>query len=185
EKDHTSRFWILDWGFWIGATFRFLREKDHTDMRFPIGFTMAQARHRTRMERAGHQRYPTVLMLEPLYTCNLACLGCSIERHTGKLSDRVSLEKCLQAADESGAPVVSICGGEPTIYPELPALIQGLIDRGRYIFLCTNALLLDTKVFDVIPPHKQLFLNIHLDGLRDTHDLVCDRKGVYDKALAM
>jgi hopanoid biosynthesis associated radical SAM protein HpnH len=154
-------------------------------MRFPPGMSAAVLRYTTKQRMAGRKRFPSVLMLEPLYTCNLACLGCSIERHTGKLSDRVSLEKCLQAADESGAPVVSICGGEPTIYPELPALVQGLIDRGRYIFLCTNALLLDTKVFDVIPPHKQLFLNIHLDGLRDTHDLVCDRMGVYDKALAM
>jgi hopanoid biosynthesis associated radical SAM protein HpnH len=134
---------------------------------------------------SGRKRFPTVLMLEPLYTCNLACLGCALERHTGKLSDRLPLEQCLQAADDCGAPVISICGGEPTIYPELPALIQGLIDRGRYIFLCTNALLLDQKVFGVIPPHKQLFINVHLDGLRDTHDLVCDRRGVYDKAVGM
>jgi hopanoid biosynthesis associated radical SAM protein HpnH len=124
-------------------------------------------------------------MLEPLYTCNLACLGCAVERHTGKLSDRVPLEKCLDAADDCGAPIVSLCGGEPTLYPELPQLIQGLIDRGRYIFLCTNALLLDKKVFDVIPPHSHLFINVHLDGLRETHDLVCDRAGVYEKALEM
>jgi hopanoid biosynthesis associated radical SAM protein HpnH len=91
----------------------------------------------------------------------------------------------LQAVDDCGTPIVSICGGEPTLYPELPQLVQGLIDRGRYIFLCTNALVLEQKVFDVIAPHRQLFINIHLDGLRDTHDLVCDRKGVYDKALAM
>jgi hopanoid biosynthesis associated radical SAM protein HpnH len=154
-------------------------------MRFPAGMSAAVLRYQMKQHRAGRKRYPSVLMLEPLYTCNLACLGCSIERHTGKLADRVSLETCLQAAEESGAPVISICGGEPTLYPELPQLIQGLIDRGRYIFLCTNALLLDKKVFDIIPPHKQLFINVHLDGLRETHDLVCDRKGVYDKALEM
>ena len=154
-------------------------------MRFPAGMSTAVLRYTMKQRRAGRTRYPTVLMLEPLYTCNLACLGCSIERHTGKLADRVSVEHCLQAADESGAPIVSICGGEPTLYPELPQLIQGLIERGRYIFLCTNALLLDKKVFDIIPPHKQLFINVHLDGLRDTHDLVCDRMGVYDKALEM
>src|SRR5260370_37787841 len=131
----------------------------------------------------GRKRYPSVLMLEPLYTCNLACLGCSIERHTGKLADRLSLEKCLQAADESGAPIISICGGEPTLYPELPELVQGLIDRGCYIFLCTNALLLDTKVFDVIPPHKQPFINRHLAGLREAPDMVCDRQRVYAKPL--
>jgi len=142
-------------------------------------------RYTLKQRLAGRKRFPTVLMLEPLYTCNLACLGCALERHTGKLADRLPLEACLKAADDCGTPIVSICGGEPTIYPELPQLIQGLIDRGRYIFLCTNALLLDQRVFDVIPPHRQLFVNIHLDGLRETHDLVCDRKGVYDKALEM
>jgi hopanoid biosynthesis associated radical SAM protein HpnH len=154
-------------------------------MRFPLGMSLATMRYQMAQRRAGRERFPSVLMLEPLYTCNLACLGCALERHTGKLSDRLPVESCLKAADDCGAPIVSICGGEPTIYPELPELIQGLIERGRYIFLCTNALLLEQKVFDVIPPHKQLFINIHLDGLRDTHDLVCDRKGVYDKALAM
>src|SRR5712691_6613327 len=154
-------------------------------MRFPMHITTDAIAHQVRNGLKGNQRYPMVLMLEPLYTCNLACLGCALERHTGKLSDRVPVESCLKAADDCGAPIVSICGGEPTIYPELPELIQGHIERGRYIFLCTNALLMEQKVFDVIPPHKQLFINIHLDGLRDTHDLVCDRKGVYDKALAM
>jgi hopanoid biosynthesis associated radical SAM protein HpnH len=154
-------------------------------MRFPLGMSLTTMRYQMAQRRAGRERFPSVLMLEPLYTCNLACLGCSVERHTGKLSDRVPVAQCLKAADDCGAPIVSICGGEPTIYPELPQLIEGLIDRGRYIFLCTNALLLDQKVFDVIPPHKQLFINIHLDGLRETHDLVCDRKGVYEKALAM
>jgi hopanoid biosynthesis associated radical SAM protein HpnH len=154
-------------------------------MRFPPGMSAAVLRYTMKQRLAGHKRFPTVLMLEPLYACNLACLGCALERHTGKLADRVSLEQCLQAADESGAPIISICGGEPTLYPELPQLVQGLIERGRYIFLCTNALLLDKKVFDVIPPHKQLFINVHLDGLRETHDMVCDRKGVYDKALQM
>ena len=78
----------------------------------------------------GNKRYPYVLMLEPLYTCNLACLGCSIERHTGKLKDRMSVQECLAAVDESGAPTVSICGGEPTIYPELPELLEGIIWPG-------------------------------------------------------
>jgi hopanoid biosynthesis associated radical SAM protein HpnH len=154
-------------------------------MRFPLGMTWATMKYTLQQRRAGRERYPTVLMLEPLYTCNLACLGCAMERHTGKLRDRIPVDQCLRAAEECGAPIISICGGEPTLYPELPELVAGLIKRGRYLFLCTNALLLDQKVFDVIPPHPQLFVNIHLDGLRDTHDLVCDRKGVYDKALAM
>src|SRR6202162_5463718 len=93
----------------------------------------------------GRKRYPFVLMLEPLYTCNLACIGCAIERHTGKLKDRLSLEKCIEAVELSQAPVVSICGGEPTIYPELPQLVDEIIQRKRHVILCTNALLLDEK----------------------------------------
>ena len=126
-----------------------------------------------------------MLMLEPLYTCNLACIGCALERHTGKLADRLPLEAGLRAADIAAAPVVSICGGEPTIYPELPQLVSGLIERRRHIYLCTNALLLDEKVYGVIEPHKRLMINVHLDGLRETHDRVCARDGVFDKAVEM
>ncbi len=154
-------------------------------MRFPLGFTLAQARHRSRMERAGHKRYPTVLMLEPLYTCNLACLGCSVERYSGKLSDRMPLERCFQAVEDCGAPIVNICGGEPTLYPELKALVEGLIARDKHVLLCTNALKLDSKVFGIIPPSDRLFLMIHLDGMRETHDFVCNRSGVFEKAVAM
>ena len=154
-------------------------------MRFPIGFTMAQAKHRSKMVKQGQKRYPTVVMLEPLYTCNLACSGCSVERHTGKLKDRMTLEQCFKAVDDCGAPIVNLCGGEPTLYPELPQLVAGLISRGKYILCCTNALKLDTKVFDVIPPSDHFFLMIHLDGMRQTHDYVCNREGVFDKAVEM
>jgi hopanoid biosynthesis associated radical SAM protein HpnH len=133
----------------------------------------------------GRRRYPSVLMLEPLYTCNLACVGCATERHTGKLKDRLSVEQCLRAADDSGAPVISLCGGEPTLYPELPELVAGLFARGRHLYLCTNGLLLDEKVFGVIGPSPHLTLNVHLDGLRETHDTVCAREGVFDKAIEM
>jgi hopanoid biosynthesis associated radical SAM protein HpnH len=133
----------------------------------------------------GRKRYPFVLMLEPLYTCNLACIGCAVERHTGKLKDRLPLEKCIEALDKSAAPVVSICGGEPTIYPELPELVAEIIKRKRQIYLCTNGLLLDERVFGVIPPHKRLMINVHLDGMRETHDKVCGREGVFDNAIEM
>ena len=134
---------------------------------------------------AGKRRFPFVLMLEPLYTCNLACLGCSTERHTGKLKDRMPLEKALEAVDQSGAPIVSICGGEPSLYPELPELVDGIISRKRHIYLCTNALALDEKVFDRVLPNERLTINIHLDGLKATHDYICNRKGVFDKAIDM
>ena len=93
--------------------------------------TTDMVRHGVKNAVQGNKRFPFVLMLEPLYTCNLACLGCAKERHTGKLKDRLSVEACLQAVEECGAPTVSICGGEPTIYPELPELIAGIIERRR------------------------------------------------------
>ncbi len=154
-------------------------------MRFPLHITTDMIRHQVRNAWQGNKRYPFVLMLEPLYTCNLACVGCSTERHTGKLEDRLPLEKCFEAADLSRAPVVSICGGEPTIYPELEQLVTGIIERKRHIYLCTNALLLDKNVFDVVHPHRRLTINVHLDGMRDTHDMVCAREGVFDKACEM
>jgi hopanoid biosynthesis associated radical SAM protein HpnH len=154
-------------------------------MRFPLHITTDAIRHQITQGRQGNKRYPMVLMLEPLYTCNLACIGCAIERHTGKLEDRMSLAACLEAVDQSQAPIVSLCGGEPTIYPELKGLVEGIIERKRHIYLCTNALLLDTRVFGKIAPHKRLTLNIHLDGMKATHDLVCDRAGVFDKAIEM
>ncbi|MEK6320257.1 MAG: adenosyl-hopene transferase HpnH [Acidobacteriota bacterium] len=154
-------------------------------MRFPMHITTDAIAHQVRNGIKGNKRYPMVLMLEPLYTCNLACLGCALERHTGKLEDRMSLPECLSAIDESSAPIVSICGGEPTIYPELKELLEGIVERKRHIYLCTNALLLDTKLFGKVAPHKRLTINVHLDGMQKTHDLVCDRAGVFDKAIEM
>ncbi len=154
-------------------------------MRMPLHIGTDMLRQQFKQAVKRQKRYPYVLMLEPLYTCNLACLGCAVERHTGKLKDRLPLEACLQAVDDCGAPGVSICGGEPTLYPELPELIAKIIERKRHIYLCTNALLLDEKVFDVIRPHKRLTINIHLDGMKATHDKVCAKTGVFEKAVEM
>jgi len=154
-------------------------------MRFPVHMLTDNVQHQVKNAIRGNKRYPFVLMLEPLYTCNLACIGCAIERHTGKLKDRLPLEKCLEAVDISKAPTVSICGGEPTIYPELPELVSEIIRRKRQIILCTNGLLLDENLYGKIPPHKRLTINVHLDGMKETHDYVCDRDGVFDKAIAM
>jgi hopanoid biosynthesis associated radical SAM protein HpnH len=154
-------------------------------MRFPLHITTDMIQHQIKQALKGNKRYPFVLMLEPLYTCNLACIGCAVERHTGKLKDRLPVETCLQAVDDCGAPAVSICGGEPTVYPELPELIEGIIARKRHIYLCTNALLMDTKFFGKVKPHRRLTINVHLDGMRETHDFVCAREGVFDKAVEM
>jgi hopanoid biosynthesis associated radical SAM protein HpnH len=154
-------------------------------MRFPFHITSDMVAYQVKQAFRGQSRYPFVLMLEPLYTCNLACIGCSIERHTGKLADRLPLETCLRAVDDCGAPTVSICGGEPTLYPELAELVDGIIARKRHIYLCTNGLVLDSKVFGRVPPHKRLTINVHLDGMRKTHDQVCAREGVFDTAIRM
>jgi hopanoid biosynthesis associated radical SAM protein HpnH len=154
-------------------------------MRFPTHITTDMVKHQVKIAFQGNKRYPFVVMLEPLYTCNLACIGCAPERHTGKLKDRLPVEMCLEAVEQSGAPIVSICGGEPTVYPELDELIQGIIERDRHIYLCTNALLMEESVFGKIPPHKRLTINVHLDGMRKTHDYVVAREGVFDKAVEM
>lgn len=154
-------------------------------MRFPLHITADNIKHQVRNAMAGRQRFPFVLMLEPLYACNLACIGCSPERHTGKLKDRMTLEQALGAVDDADAPIVSICGGEPLMYPELPELVEGIIERKKHIYLCTNALMIDRKLFGAIPPNKRLTINVHLDGTEETHDYVVDREGVYEKAVEM
>lgn len=154
-------------------------------MRMPLHIATDMIKYQFKQSLKGNKRYPFVMMLEPLYTCNLACLGCAVERHTGKLKDRLPVDVCLAALDACGAPAVSICGGEPTVYPELPELVEKIIARKKHIYLCTNALLLDKKVFDRIEPHKRLTINVHLDGMRETHDYVCAREGVFDKAIEM
>jgi hopanoid biosynthesis associated radical SAM protein HpnH len=153
--------------------------------RMPAHITRSMIAHQLKYRLQGKKRFPFVLMLEPLYTCNLACLGCSTERHTGKLKDRMPVSKAIEAVEISDAPIVSLCGGEPTIYPELPELVQGIIDRKRHIYLCTNGLKLADNLFDRVPPNKRLTVNIHLDGLKATHDYVCNRDGVYDNAIEM
>jgi len=154
-------------------------------MRFPMHVVTENLMHQAKHALKGNERYPMVMMLEPLYTCNLSCIGCAEERHTGKIQDRVSLDRCLEAVENCGAPGISICGGEPLIYPELPELVDELIERKKHIYLCTNALLLDKKVYGVIPPHKRLTINVHLDGMRETHDYVVDQEGVFERAIEM
>lgn len=130
----------------------------------------------------GRKRYPLVLMLEPLFRCNLACEGCGkIQFPEHILKKRVSAEKALAAAEECGAPIVSIAGGEPLIHPEIEQIVDGLIKQGRYIYLCTNALLLE-RALKKFKPHKQLTFSVHMDGLKEEHDRSVSRDGTYDIA---
>jgi hopanoid biosynthesis associated radical SAM protein HpnH len=132
----------------------------------------------------GRKRYPLVLMLEPLFRCNLACAGCGKIDYPEKILDqRLSVEDALGAIDECGAPVVVLAGGEPLLHKELPEIVTGALAKGKYVTVCTNALLLEKKL-DQYKPHPRFNWSVHLDGDKEMHDRSVCRKGVYDKAVA-
>ncbi|MGI4944689.1 MAG: adenosyl-hopene transferase HpnH [Janthinobacterium lividum] len=132
----------------------------------------------------GRKRYPLVLMLEPLFRCNLACSGCGkIDYPAPILNQRLSVADALAAADECGAPVVSIAGGEPLLHKEMPEIVRGLLARKKFIYLCTNALLLEKKMDDYTP-HPDFSWDVHLDGDREMHDRAVSQEGTYDRAVA-
>ncbi len=132
----------------------------------------------------GVRQYPLVLMLEPLFQCNLACSGCGkIDYPEEILKRRVSVEEALKAVDECGAPMVSLAGGEPLVHKELPAIVEGIVSRKKFVYLCTNAILLP-KHIDRFKPSVYLTFSIHLDGNQERHDASVCQEGVYDKAVA-
>jgi hopanoid biosynthesis associated radical SAM protein HpnH len=132
------------------------------------------------------RRYPLVLMLEPLFRCNLACAGCGkIQYPPHILKRHLTLQQCLDAVDECGAPIVSIPGGEPLLYPHITELVEALVRRRKYIYLCTNAVLLGKKLQEgVFQPSKYLTFSVHMDGLGEAHDFAVCREGVFDTATA-
>jgi hopanoid biosynthesis associated radical SAM protein HpnH len=137
-----------------------------------------------RQRLAGRKRYPLVLMLEPLFRCNLACAGCGkIDYPDEILNRRLSVEECLRAVDECGAPVVSIPGGEPLLHREIDRIVDGIVARKKFVYLCTNALLLEKKL-DLFEPSPYLTFSVHLDGLREEHDKSVCQAGVFDRAVA-
>ncbi|HEY1149874.1 MAG TPA: adenosyl-hopene transferase HpnH [Pseudoduganella sp.] len=137
-----------------------------------------------RQHLAGRKRYPLALMLEPLFRCNLACAGCGKIDYPDPILDlRLSLAECLEAVDESGAPVVSIAGGEPLLHKEMPEIVKGIIARKRFVYLCTNALLLEKKL-DQYQPSPYFVWSVHLDGDQKMHDHSVCQEGVYERAVA-
>jgi hopanoid biosynthesis associated radical SAM protein HpnH len=137
-----------------------------------------------RQQLAGRKRYPWVLMLEPLFRCNLACAGCGkIDYPDEILNQRISVADALEAVDECGAPVVSIAGGEPLLHREIHAIVEGIIARRRFVYLCTNALLMEKKL-DLFKPSPYFVWSVHLDGDRQMHDKSVCQEGVYDRAVA-
>jgi hopanoid biosynthesis associated radical SAM protein HpnH len=131
----------------------------------------------------GRKRYPLVLMLEPLFRCNLACAGCGKIDYPKPILDRqLSVQDCLEAVDECGAPVVSIPGGEPLLHPQIDEIVHGIIAKKKFVYLCTNALLLKKKL-DLFSPSDYLTFSIHLDGLEEEHDASVCRDGVFQRAV--
>ena len=129
-------------------------------------------------------KYPLVLQLEPLYQCNLACAGCGKIQHPNDvLARRLTVQDCIDAVEECGAPVVSVAGGEPLIHKDIDQIVAALIERKRFVYLCSNAILMQKKL-DLFQPSPYFSWSIHLDGLRERHDESVCRTGVFDKAIA-
>ena len=132
----------------------------------------------------GRKKFPLVLMLEPLFRCNLACSGCGKIQHPPEiLKQNLSPEECFAAVEECGAPVVSIPGGEPLLHPQIDEIVRGLVRRKKFVYLCTNGLLLE-KSLHKFQPSPYLTFSVHLDGLKEQHDRCVDREGVFEKAIA-
>ncbi len=152
-------------------------------MPVPISQMWTVASYVVKQKVTGRKRYPLVLMLEPLFRCNLACAGCGkIQYPAHILKKELTPEQCFQAVDECGAPMVSIPGGEPLMHSQIGKIVEGLVARRKYIYLCTNALLLKEKI-DLFKPSKYLTFSVHMDGQREHHDFSVCREGGYDAAL--
>ena len=152
-------------------------------MRFPIKLTANLTKYIVSKRLRGAQKFPLVMMLEPLHACNLTCTGCGrIREYKSTINETLTVEQCLAALDDCGAPVVSICGGEPMIYPEIGRLTREVLTRGRHIYLCTNGMFIRKKLHE-FRPTSSFFWNVHLDGLELTHDLCVERDGVFREAI--
>lgn len=149
-------------------------------MGVPISQMWTIASYVVRQKLAGRKKYPLVLMLEPLFRCNLACAGCGKIQYPAHILKReLTPEECFAAVEECGVPTVAIPGGEPLLHPRIGEIVQGLIDRKKYIYLCTNGLLLKQKL-DLFKPSKYLAFSVHLDGQKEHHDFAVCREGGYD-----
>src|ERR1035438_8053304 len=152
-------------------------------MPIPISQMWTVASYVLRKQLTGRKKYPLVLMLEPLFRCNLACAGCGKIQYPAHILKRhLTPEECFRAVDECGAPMVSIPGGEPLMHPQIAEIVEGLVARKKYIYLCTNALLLKEKLH-LFKPSKYLSISVHMDGQKEHHDFSVCREGGYDLAL--
>lgn len=152
-------------------------------MRFPLTLTTSMAGYIVKKKLTRVKRFPLVLMLEPLHACNLTCTGCGrIREYAQTIKEKLTVAECLDSVDECGAPIVSICGGEPMIYPEIGALVKGILQRRKHIYLCTNGMFIKKRLHE-FKPSSRFFFNVHLDGLQATHDMAVEREGVFEAAV--
>ena len=152
-------------------------------MRFPWRLNYDLTKYIAKNKLAKVEKYPLVLMLEPTHLCNLACSGCGrIREYAGTIQEMMSLEECLRSVDECPAPIVTITGGEPFLYPHVFDLVEAVLQRGKHIQFCTNGLLLE-KSLDRLRPHPNFTLNVHMDGMEETHDRILERKGTFKTAI--
>jgi hypothetical protein len=161
------KLWV-SFSFQIHPFMRFRHEVN--DMGIPLLQKIHVGAYVLKQHALGHKRYPLVLMLEPLFRCNLACAGCGkIDYPDDILNQRLDTDECLAAVDECGAPVVSIAGGEPLLHRDIAEVARGIIQRRKFVYLCTNAILMEKKIDQFAPSHYFVW-SIHLDGDRDMHD---------------
>lgn len=152
-------------------------------MTVPLRQGMKIGSYIMRQRLAGRERFPLLVELEPLFQCNLECVGCGkIQHPEATLKRRMPVEQALAAIDECGAPMVSIAGGEPLIHPEIDVIARELVARKKYVFLCTNAILMKKKL-ELFEPNRYFAWAVHIDGLRERHDESVDREGTFDKAV--
>jgi hopanoid biosynthesis associated radical SAM protein HpnH len=152
-------------------------------MRFPLSLTANLSRYIVGKRLRGAEKFPLVMMLEPLHACNLTCTGCGrIREYKATINEMLTVEQCLAALEDCGAPVVSICGGEPMIYPEIGRLAREILARKKHIYLCTNGMFIRKRLHE-FRPTSRFFFNVHLDGLEKTHDLCVERDGVFRDAI--
>src|SRR5215470_1155780 len=152
-------------------------------MRFPLRLAVATTAYIASRRLHRVEKFPLVMMLEPLHACNLTCTGCGrIREYETTIKQRLSVEECLASVDECGAPIVSICGGEPMIYPDLGRLVRGILKRRKHIYLCTNGMFIVKRLHE-FKPTTRFFFNVHLDGLEETHDRAVERHGVFKAAI--
>jgi hopanoid biosynthesis associated radical SAM protein HpnH len=146
--------------------------------------SMAVAKYVMSQRMKHNDKFALVLQLEPLYQCNLACLGCGKIQHPNDiLRRRLSVDQCVHAVEECGAPIVSIAGGEPLVHQEIEKIVEALVERKKFVYLCTNAILLEKKL-DLFTPSPYFAFSVHIDGLRERHDESVHRDGVFDRAIA-